>query len=280
MYEILHNCGRIQIRPSPIEGYGVFATDEIKKGEILEEVPFILFGRFNSLGKTLYDMLNQTGFLSDKEKFADTMKDLLGHKAPERYYFKWYAPAPINGEQISYVVLPLGCGPIYNTRNCDNNAGWIIKAKTFVFKAEKDIAKDEEICTFFGYFLGENGSIFNCSDVFNVALDIFNGQLKLKAIRFGDPALYEQAKTNPSYAKLAHIISVAKDGIQINRISGSTPDNVERAGFEIAPSTATSFAYQRLLELKNSPLPNVKLNIKYVNKDTNLEVVDDIIFKK
>ena len=279
-YETLHNCGRLQIRPSPIEGYGVFATDPIKKGEVLEEVPFILFGRWNALGKSLYDMISQMGFLSDKEKFADTMKDVLGHKAPERYYFKWFAPAPINGEQIAYVVLPLGYGPIYNTKNCDNNAGWTVKPNTFLFKAEKDIEKDEEICTFFGYFLGEGGQIFNCTDVFNLAIDNYNGQHKMKAIRFGDASLYEQAKSNPAYAKIAQILAVAKDGIVIHRLSGSTPDGVERAAMDILPSTPISFLYQKLFEFKHSPLPIIKINIKFNHKDSGVEILDEIIFKK
>ena len=280
IYETLHNCGRLQIRPSPIEGYGVFATESIKKGEVLEEVPFILFGRWNALGKSLYDMINQMGFLSDKEKFADTMKDILGHKPPERYFFKWFAPAPINGEQIVYLVLPLGYGPIYNTKNCDNNAGWVVKPNTFLFKAEKDIEKDEEICTFFGYFLGESGQIFNCTDVFNIALENYNGQHKMKAIRFGDASLYEQARSNPSYVKIAQILAIAKDGITIFRLSASSPDGVERAGMDIAITAPISFVYQRLFEFKNSPLPIVKIGIKFIHKDTGQEMTDEIVFKK
>jgi len=109
---------KVEVRTSPIHGYGVFAKEDIYKDEIIEEcylltIPFKL-GEFNSF------LIN--------------------------YKFNY----PSSGDVKEYVI-PLGFGSIYNHSN-SNNAYWRTneKNKTFEFIASRDIKKDEEICTFYG----------------------------------------------------------------------------------------------------------------------------------
>ena len=280
-YQVLPNCGRLQIRPSSIEGYGVFATDVIRKGEILEEVPFVVMGRWNQLGKAMYDRVNQMGFLSDKERYADAMKDALGHKAQERYYFQWSGPAPAHGaEKETRPVIALGNGSIYNSRNCGHNATFSVGADTVVFTAERDIAKDEEICTFFGYFMGEGGQPFECADVFNLAIDAVDGRHRLRALTFRDRTSYEQAKSSPSFVHLSQILSVARDGVVIHRLGGCTLDGIERAAMDIPPTAPLSFVYQNLRESRQSAVPVIKVGVRFTHKDTGVEMATEITFSK
>lgn len=109
---------KVEVRTSPIHGYGVFATDKINKGEIIEEchlltIPFKL-GTFDSF--------------------------LVNHK------FNF----PSIGKVEEYVI-PLGYGAIYNHSD-NNNAFWCtnIKNKTFEFVAVRDIEIGEEVCTYYG----------------------------------------------------------------------------------------------------------------------------------
>lgn len=109
---------KVEVRTSPIHGYGVFAIDKINKGEIIEEchllsIPFKL-GTFDSF--------------------------LVNHK------FNY----PSHGKVEEYVI-PLGFGAIYNHSD-NNNAFWRTNSenKTFEFVAIRDIEIGEEVCTHYG----------------------------------------------------------------------------------------------------------------------------------
>ncbi len=109
---------KVEVRTSPIHGYGVFAIDKIAKGEIIEEchlltIPFKL-GEFNSF------LIN--------------------------YKFNY----PSEGKLEEYVIQ-LGYGCIYNHSE-NNNAFWKtnLKNKTFEFIAQRDIEIGEEVCTYYG----------------------------------------------------------------------------------------------------------------------------------
>ena len=41
MKDVLYHNPKIEIRKSPISGYGVFAIEDISENEILEEIPFL-----------------------------------------------------------------------------------------------------------------------------------------------------------------------------------------------------------------------------------------------
>lgn len=109
---------KVEVRTSPIHGYGVFAIESINKGEIIEEchlltIPFKL-GTFDSF--------------------------LVNHK------FNF----PSQGKVEEYVI-PLGYGAIYNHSD-NNNAFWRTNRehRTFEFIAERDIEIGEEVCTYYG----------------------------------------------------------------------------------------------------------------------------------
>lgn len=113
---------KIEVRSSQIEGRGVFAKENIKEGEILQECHHIL----------LHD------------KFPNLNEKL------KSYVFAF--PIEIDGnktKQVSSVVL--GFGSIFNHQK-DNNADWLIDncRDVFTFYARKNIKKDEEICTNYG----------------------------------------------------------------------------------------------------------------------------------
>jgi len=91
-------------------GKGVFASEEIKKGEIIEVTPILVL---------------------DFSDFVDTKWNLLFE-----YYF-WLD---------DFVVLALGYGSMYNHSENPNCEYKINKEdKTMAFTALKDISKDEEI---------------------------------------------------------------------------------------------------------------------------------------
>ncbi len=113
---------KIEVKDSELSGRGVFAKEDIKKGEILEECHHkVLEKKFN--------------FLSRKT---------------QEYVFAW--PMIIdekNTKSVSTVVF--GFGSIFNHQK-DNNANWILDTcrDVFTFYARKNIKKGEEICTNYG----------------------------------------------------------------------------------------------------------------------------------
>lgn len=108
---------KIEIRKSPIHGWGVFSKNFIKNGEILEECPFLVI----PLAK------NECSSI-----FID-------------YRFNY----PRN--MTEHQVIPFGFSCLYN--HSDNpNAKWETDTENqiFIFSAIKDIQKDEEIFTYYG----------------------------------------------------------------------------------------------------------------------------------
>lgn len=109
---------KIEVRESPNKGLGVFATDTIQEGEILEDCAVVHLG----------------DQLSSDDDFAD-------------YRFNY--PKGVNSKKR---VLALGMGGIFNHSD-DNNANWINHPyieNVFRFVATRDIAPDEEVCTYYG----------------------------------------------------------------------------------------------------------------------------------
>ena len=123
MVERLYFNKKIEVRKSPLHGYGVFAKEDINKGEILEECFFIV-------------------------------QDYNPHNADYLFSF------PDKNNENKFNVLPLGYGCIYNSSKVkgENNAIWEtnIDDNIFIFKSIKDIKKNEEICTFYGEAWWEN----------------------------------------------------------------------------------------------------------------------------
>ena len=124
---ILIYNSKIEVKKSSIHGYGVFAKENIKKDEILEECHFIPLN---------YDR----GYMSYYQP-----------SNIERYIFLF---PKINKKSFNLpkekleLVLPLGGGCIYNS-SPNANADWDtdIKKRLLIFKAIKDIEKGKEIFT-------------------------------------------------------------------------------------------------------------------------------------
>lgn len=108
---------KVCVKPSSIHGYGVFATQDIQSGEVLEECPILDLG-------------------IPKGESSSCMID---------YRFNW--PKGDFDKQ----VVAWGYCSLYNHSNTPN-ADWRenFEKQTFEFFAVKDIKKGEEIFTYYG----------------------------------------------------------------------------------------------------------------------------------
>ena len=103
---------------SPIHGYGVFASEDISKGEIIEECPVI--------------KLNNT-------KFEELPKGI------QEYAFSW----KFGISQIPSIVM--GYGGVYNHSDNNNLEYYSDNAKNvMVYKSNRDINKGEELFVNYG----------------------------------------------------------------------------------------------------------------------------------
>ena len=122
----LYKNNKLEVRESPIHGYGVFAKENIKKGELLEECHYI------KLMKPIADMnIRKKMFCWPKQGKHDLKR-----------------------KNVKCMTLPLGYACIYNSSSSDgkNNADWDCDAgrDIYVFKATKDILANTEILTYYG----------------------------------------------------------------------------------------------------------------------------------
>lgn len=106
---------KIQIRKSAVHGWGVFAKEKIYADETLEESPFIILP-------------------IEKGELSSLLID---------YRFNY----PCG--DWKHQVIPGGFTCYYNHSN-NPNATWYTNDNIFVFKAIKDIEKDQEIFTYYG----------------------------------------------------------------------------------------------------------------------------------
>jgi len=282
-HRVLGRCPHLEVRNSPIEGFGVFATADIPAGTLLEEVPFVLFPRYTQLSKEIFQLLRINGWASSKELYMENLRDNMGFKHPDRYYVKWHPPVMIDSDSM-YTVLPLGFGPVYNTSNTNNNADWKMLRDTFTFKAEKDIKADDEVCTFYGYFLGNDGAIFNCESVFHLAIDMFDTpkgpRHKIKMMRFGNLDTYQTQRNNPAALKINTLITKSTDGLTLKNMFAMQGNGNTVASADISEDINLTLLYSRLVEVKNHPTPLVRFLFEYEDKQTHQIVTDEIVWKK
>jgi len=129
MKDKLYHNSKLEVRKSPIHGYGVFAKEDIKDGELLEECHYYEVG----------------GYFED-DNFQKRMF----------FYFDGELP---NGQPRERHCIVFGYAPLYNsaTEFEDRNVYWRFKKhisyKLFVFTAIKDIKKDEELLLWYSYSL-------------------------------------------------------------------------------------------------------------------------------
>lgn len=109
---MLYRSKKIYVEDSPIHGRGVFASEFIKAGEILEECHFIKV----PAGQYIHEL--------------------------QEHFFAW--PKHVAD---SYALV-LGYGSIFN-HSFTNNAAWETdpQKNQFIFFATRDIQPGEEICT-------------------------------------------------------------------------------------------------------------------------------------
>jgi len=109
---------KVEVKDSPGKGLGVFATDYILEGEIIEECHLI------------------------------TLPIPNGEPSDLLINYRFNYP---QDRETSEQVIPFGNGCIYNHKD-DNNAIWRDhpRYKAFQFVAVKSIHPGEEICTYYG----------------------------------------------------------------------------------------------------------------------------------
>ncbi len=281
MQDIPYNCGKITVVDAGYKGWGVQAIDDIAKDEVIEKCAFVAFPRITNFADAFYNFLNGQNFLSEKEKYAENLRQNLKFHHPQNHYFKWAAPTPLNGEQISYTCIVLGNGSLYNSSNAFNNAGWIVEPKLFSFKAVRDINKGEMIETFYGYFLGEAGQIFNCDQVFNLALETSKDNIsKCYAIRHSSVEDFQKSQQNQAHQRIAQLLSLATDGLRIHKIVGLAPNGEEKFGLDIGSDAPLSVIFSKLQEFKTNQFPLVKIIFEYTDRNNSQITQEPIIFKK
>lgn len=267
---------KIQVKKSPVEGYGVFATEDIKAGEVLEEVPFILMPKYTSLGRSFHDFSNSVGYCESKNKFYESLRQNLGFKDPEKYYFTWSPPQPnVSGEKISFQVLPLGLACIYNTSNTKNNAGWRVETETFTFYAVSDIKAGEEIRTFYGYFVDDGHRNWNADLVMYFGLDTVGSSVRLSGVRFQNPETFEAKRKDQGYHKILSLLEKYKD-LKIEKISAISPYGQEGLENEnVGQIKTTREMYEILYGYKTSNAAKIKFIFSnFVNEEKDEAIIE------
>ena len=148
-----YNCGKVEVKfiqSSPNER-GVFAKEDIRTGDILEEVPFINI-TFHKEGSEYVNFLSSNEIFGAHFKNVDSVSKALGLRNVEEYLFDWGT----ENSNYKHSVIPLGNACIYNSSPTPN-AEWYTTTDSFVFYAKKDIKAGEEIRTYYGYFLTDTG---------------------------------------------------------------------------------------------------------------------------
>ena len=147
---------KIEVKDSEIHGYGVFATESISKGEVIEECHLITL----PLNKdTPADLLINYRFSwpEGRPDWREILRDANIDYNQEEEQQVVIKVKLEDGDTVEAVlprdgnVIPLGYGCIYNHSD-NNNARWTNhpKCKAFQFVAIKDIEAGEEICTNYG----------------------------------------------------------------------------------------------------------------------------------
>jgi hypothetical protein len=123
---------KMVVRHSEIHGRGVFATEDIKKGELIERCPMVI-------------MAHRMNYHKDPAIWS--------------YMFTNTCPCEECKRHGGHFLMVMGYGQIYNHQD-DNNASinFNLKEQYADVKAINDIAKDEEIFVNYGpnYFQNRN----------------------------------------------------------------------------------------------------------------------------
>ena len=115
----LYFSSKIELRKSPIHGWGVFAKTFIPKGEILEEVPFLVIPMSPTEASSIFI----------------------------HYRFNF----PSGNGKWKKQVIPFGNACLYNHSDTPNS-WWYSDEENelFIFQTTKDIEPDMELTTYYG----------------------------------------------------------------------------------------------------------------------------------
>jgi hypothetical protein len=287
----LSNCyDKMAVRQSPLEGFGVFATDDIPNGTVLEEVPVIVWPQITKLSESFYEIMKGEGMISEKENNKDQMRTVFGLKHPTKYYFKWFPPnTPREGPDIiEFQCIPLGYGPIYNSANGLNNAVWEVKEKTFIFKAVKDIKPGEEIQTFYGYMVAEDGTTFNVPEVLGLGMELApvledggesHLEVFLRAIRFSGESDKNDKVKSEGFNKLAQALMASGALVKFTKIVAIEDDGKEVHPFDFPANFPLKFTFMKLQEFKQTRFKQIKIYYTFRDFNTKKEIKDSAVLK-
>jgi len=260
---------KMEVRQSPLEGFGVFATEKILANTVLEETPVVVWPRIDRCSEGFYRVMKDENFVSKDEINHDKIRTMFGFKHPMKYYFKWFPPnTPRTGPDVTaFQCLPLGYGPIYNSANGLNNAMWEVKEKTFVFKSIRDIEPGEEIQTFYGYMVAEDSTTWPVTDVFGFGLEYVameDGSLKvfMRNMRFDNEEQKQTRYKEEAWQKLAQALQKSQGLVTLLRISVLDGDE-EKHPFDFPDNFPLNFAFRKLQEFKQTRFKIIKLQYSY-----------------
>ncbi|KAL6703212.1 hypothetical protein ACN47E_010074 [Coniothyrium glycines] len=125
----LERCAHLVIKSDTPKGRGVFATENIPSGTVIDICPVLLLG-------------------------IQENKDHIEQTSLFHYTYNW----PIvnqNGEPNVTQAVIFGLGSMFNHSTQGQNVGWLRDSKRLIitYRALRDIARGEELCISYGNHL-------------------------------------------------------------------------------------------------------------------------------
>tara|TARA_B100000989_G_scaffold102200_1_gene74706 strand:+ start:20339 stop:20848 length:510 start_codon:yes stop_codon:yes gene_type:complete len=159
-YELIRN-NKISIGKSNIGGRGVFASENIKEGEILEEAHFIVCGakqtfQDKELSRYFFSLFYNEASSPEENEEINFKISLASHIGDEGLKNKILKDLEELGykdiSEIYCTAAVLGYGMIFNHSEKKYNANWEIDFDDFLFRYTSviDIKKGEEILINYG----------------------------------------------------------------------------------------------------------------------------------
>ena len=128
----LFHSNKIEVRDSSIHGRGIFAKEDIKSGEMLEECHYIVVDDGNTYDIPIYKW----------RRLPPTNKEI------RLYKFRWP-----KGEDFEKYTIVLGFGSIYNSGidEEERSVDWEIDLDKDIYKffTIRDVKKDEELLLYY-----------------------------------------------------------------------------------------------------------------------------------
>ncbi|SMR64136.1 unnamed protein product [Zymoseptoria tritici ST99CH_3D1] len=127
----LTRCPHLELRLSTPKGRGVFATNSIPRGTLIDICPVLILDPAEN----------------DKH---------IAHTSLYHYTYNWPRSARTlthpNGEALATQAVILGLGSMFNHSSRDQNVGWTrdLAREVVVYRTLRDVEKGEELCISYG----------------------------------------------------------------------------------------------------------------------------------